>query len=426
MNTLSIKNFGPINSADIEINKINIFIGPQSSGKSTIAKIISFCFWLEKSIVLNQGKEHIDEKFLNKEFLQYHGMTSYLRSDSSIEYHSELIDLYFRDIKNYSIEVKNIENGENGKIAYIPSERNLLSIPNIPALDMSYNYIRSFIFDWLLIHSKYLKTSSFPILDLGVSYFFEENRGDIIRLINDKEISLSEASSGLQSLVPLMIYTNYAAKWIYENESDVSFDKYESLQKSFIKLIMADEPSIAVDDDDFLSSAIKLDSVRNSIKRIMSNRNNEVYDSYGGKIGDFLKRLTKPNYTKLIIEEPELSIFPQTQYELTKYIFNLLNLDRGDSIVITTHSPYVMTSINNLIQAASSIEDGADMNTVLKITGGSFVNYHDVNAWSINNGTIKVINDDDYKMISAEAIDSASNTISNDFDKLLNYATKQI
>ena len=29
-------------------------------------------------------------------------------------------------------------------------------------------------------------------------------------------------------------------------------------------------------------------------------------------------------------------------------------------------------------------------------------------------------------MISAEAIDSASYTISNDFDKLLNYATKQI
>lgn len=425
MNTLSIRNIGPINSADIEINKINIFIGPQSSGKSTIAKIISFCFWLEKSIVLNQGKEHIDEKFLNKEFLQYHGMTSYLSPDSSVEYHSELIDFYFRDTKMFSIDVKNIENGKNGKIAYIPSERNLLCIPNIPALDMSYNYIRSFIFDWLLVHSKYSKTSSFPILDLGVSYYFEENRGDIIRLSNDKEISLSEASSGLQSLVPLLIYANYAAKWIYENESDVSFDKYESLQKSFIKLLMADEPSISADDE-FISSALKLESVRNSIKRIMSNRNVEEYDSFGGKIGDFLKRVTKPNYTKLIIEEPELSIFPQTQYELTKYIFSLINLDRGDAIILTTHSPYVMTSINNLIQAASSIENGVDKNTVLSITGGVSVKFSDVNAWTINNGTITNINDDEFEMISAEALDSVSDTISNDFDKLLNYATKQI
>ena len=425
MNTLSIRNIGPINSADIEINKINIFIGPQSSGKSTIAKIISFCFWLEKSIVLNQGKEHIDEKFLNKEFLQYHGMTSYLSPDSSIEYHSELIDFYFRDTKMFSIDVKNIENGKNGKIAYIPSERNLLCIPNIPALDMSYNYIRSFIFDWLLVHSKYSKTSSFPILDLGVSYYFEENRGDIIRLSNDKEISLSEASSGLQSLVPLLIYANYAAKWIYENESDVSFDKYESLQKSFIKLLMADEPSISADDE-FISSALKLESVRNSIKRIMSNRNVEEYDSFGGKIGDFLKRVTKPNYTKLIIEEPELSIFPQTQYELTKYIFSLINQDRGDAIILTTHSPYVMTSINNLIQAASSIENGVDKNTVLSITGGVSVKFSDVNAWTINNGTITNINDDEFGMISAEALDSVSDTISNDFDKLLNYATKQI
>lgn len=36
---LIIKNIGPINEVEFDLNKINIFMGPQSSGKSTIAKI---------------------------------------------------------------------------------------------------------------------------------------------------------------------------------------------------------------------------------------------------------------------------------------------------------------------------------------------------------------------------------------------------
>ena len=36
---LIVKNFGPIKEVDIDLKKINVFIGPQGSGKSTIAKI---------------------------------------------------------------------------------------------------------------------------------------------------------------------------------------------------------------------------------------------------------------------------------------------------------------------------------------------------------------------------------------------------
>jgi len=423
MNTLSIRNVGPIMNADIEINKVNIFIGPQSSGKSTIAKIISFCFWLEKSVVLNHGKEHIDDKFLYKEIHQYHDMVSYFQNDSCIEYHSDLIDIIFRNVNDFSINVKNIDEGRNGKIAYIPSERNLVSIPNISTLDMSYNYIRSFIFDWLLIHSKYSKTTSFSILDLGIDYYYEDNKGDIILINENKEIPLSEASSGLQALVPLMVYANYASKWIYENEIDVSFDKYEALQKLLLKLILDESKEKKPLTDDEIAKAVKSDSIKRALHHIVTS---DFHEIWGGNIADFMERVAKPHYTKLIIEEPELSIFPRTQYELIKYIFGLLDFERGDSIILTTHSPYVMTSINNLIQSRTAIEEGGEETSVLNITGGVSVHYSDVNAWAINDGTITNIKDDEFKMISAEALDSASDTISNDFDKLLNYATKQI
>lgn len=60
MSRLIIKNIGPIKDVDIKLNKVNVFIGQQSSGKSTIAKIISFCSWLEKKV-------HNEEMFLVKE-----------------------------------------------------------------------------------------------------------------------------------------------------------------------------------------------------------------------------------------------------------------------------------------------------------------------------------------------------------------------
>ena len=50
MQHLIIRNIGPIEAVELELNKINIFMGPQSSGKSTIAKMISFCLWIEKKV----------------------------------------------------------------------------------------------------------------------------------------------------------------------------------------------------------------------------------------------------------------------------------------------------------------------------------------------------------------------------------------
>lgn len=59
MSKIKIKNFWPIingykNNDDsdfIDINKVTVFIDPQGSGKSTIAKLVSCFTWLEKSLV---------------------------------------------------------------------------------------------------------------------------------------------------------------------------------------------------------------------------------------------------------------------------------------------------------------------------------------------------------------------------------------
>ena len=49
---IRIREFGPIKeSGELDISSVMLFCGQQGSGKSTIAKLISTCSWLEKTLV---------------------------------------------------------------------------------------------------------------------------------------------------------------------------------------------------------------------------------------------------------------------------------------------------------------------------------------------------------------------------------------
>ena len=74
MERLIIKNIGPIKNVDITLNKINVFIGAQSSGKSTISKILCHCQWIEKTCYLN-----------DKEFKNYNEVGEFYKT--LVEYH---------------------------------------------------------------------------------------------------------------------------------------------------------------------------------------------------------------------------------------------------------------------------------------------------------------------------------------------------
>ena len=85
MQRLIVHNVGPIRDADIRLKKVNVFIGPQSSGKSTIAKIIAFCSWLEKNKHELEGSYLFTDSVIDK-MITYHRMEGYISDDSQIFY----------------------------------------------------------------------------------------------------------------------------------------------------------------------------------------------------------------------------------------------------------------------------------------------------------------------------------------------------
>ncbi|MEA5421335.1 hypothetical protein VB712_19090 [Spirulina sp. CCNP1310] len=86
---LIIHNFAGIKSLEIDVKKINIFIGPQASGKSVIAKLLFYCKQFIREII-NQGinlknKRDLDRELKNK-FETYFPRDSWGNHDFSIKY----------------------------------------------------------------------------------------------------------------------------------------------------------------------------------------------------------------------------------------------------------------------------------------------------------------------------------------------------
>jgi len=104
MTQLTIRNIGPIKDICLDIRKINVIIGPQSSGKSTIAKIISFCLWVEKDIIRHQDTTGIDADFIAEKLLKFHKLKNYITNASYISFRSDAILFVLKGTEDVSAE----------------------------------------------------------------------------------------------------------------------------------------------------------------------------------------------------------------------------------------------------------------------------------------------------------------------------------
>ena len=90
MKHLIVKHIGPLDQIDIELKKVNVIIGPQSSGKSCVLKLACYCTWVEKRIELTQKPEYFQKEnvFIN-ELVRFHKLKGYIKPDTYVEYESD-------------------------------------------------------------------------------------------------------------------------------------------------------------------------------------------------------------------------------------------------------------------------------------------------------------------------------------------------
>ncbi len=367
---LTIKNFGPIKNVELEFRKVNILIGDQSTGKSTVAKLLSVIkevsVFAEKDLSINghpASKEEIMNEFLNdfRNQLETYGIINYLRKDSYIEFSDLFAHLKY---ENEKITVTKItKEGINKKTnlnAYIPAFReaaillkeSLFGLLSLKAPLPQYFYL----FGQRLSNAKSAKSvyNYMDILDIKYKYVGGK---DIIIMKNGKEITIEEASSAINSSIPLLIVFDNAVESNYPTDKRI----YHHLNCPYI-----------------------------------------------------------------IIEEPELNCFPIIQKKLMEHFISKMKYEANSDfdyycrLIITTHSPYILTSLNNLMYAS---QVGEEHETEVKaiINKKYWINPDDVSAYMLlQDGTCEDILDREENLIKAEKIDSVSGFLNEQFDALLN------
>jgi len=378
MEKLIVKNFGPIKEAEIDLTKYVVFIGDTSTGKSVLAKLISI--FREFSNVLNNKVDYSDLILSFKSQLENYNI-DFNYEDSQIDYLD--INLHIKLLRNeisvakddrvkmtmdefnQFIKTNNILDPTDemqvavrslsmkGQNIYFPAERILTSLVGASISGLWANNValpncfKDFAGKFEVARNR-IRTMKYPDFDFTYSY---SNAQDLIRIGDEGgvEISLVQASSGIQSIVPLLLVLDF--------------------------------------------------------------------ELLGGRIEPRLS---------FLIEEPELNLFPIKQKRLIDYIVKGVNKTKY-KVVFTTHSPYILSSLDTLMLAKNTFDEHPDLKEEISkiVLEDKWIDYDDISVYEVrNDGKVYSIKNEEFKSIDVNAIDSVSDIISEEFDKLteLRYA----
>lgn len=432
MQHIRIKNFGPISELDIDVKDLMIFVGPQASGKSTVAKTIFFFKSLRDdivSLISDYLKSNVAQRPLNiisfkklvsRKFLDYFG--------PSYPFHG--MELTYRYAPGKSIKI--ILESKHSYITPIFSE------------DLCAD------FNTLIQRVVHFKSSNNPkslltskeveLADVERRHFINEIT-TAVQDIFDDDLDLLYIPAGRSLLSTLS-----------EQLQFIETRQMDCLMKSFIQRIVRLRPFFSKSMDDIIKAQMvlsengkngidfsKVRMAEKIIQRILKGK--YIFDGDGEKLYVDKNRYVKLNFASsgqqeslwilllffvaileqhsmyVVIEEPEAHLYPEAQKEIVSLMSLLAN---GKSqLLVTTHSPYILASFNNLIMAEKTGRKHPEIHT--RINKNLWVSHDRVFAGLIEGGKTSDIFDDDLKLMKQEVIDGVSHTINEEFDYLFGY-----
>lgn len=352
MRKVVIRNIGPLQDVEIELAKVNVIVGPQSSGKSCVLKIACYCTWVEKKIELAQSAdEFMSEDYFIKELTRFHKLKGYFRADSYIGYESDHTKFSF-DYRTSKFKFE-WKQGRwdyfRPKVSYIPAERNMVAaIPNWFDVKLYDDNIQSFMADWDRARKSY--TEQLNIMNLGVSYKYDEAKNlDQVEVDEGVTLELTNTSSGLQSLIPLYVHLSYISQL---QDPAKEAQSYSNLQLgAHFLMTMYRELFIKKGKTGSLSTESQIPKISLKTKTtpivvekigpfFFHFRNHE----YADECKKIFNRFINTHHAEIFLEEPENNLFPPTQSRLVDWLLRITEGENGACLFVATHSPYMMTA----------------------------------------------------------------------------------
>ncbi|MDR1181200.1 MAG: ATP-binding protein [Bacteroidales bacterium] len=371
MSKIRVKNFGPVkngfqdNEGWLDINKVVVFIGNQGSGKSTVAKLISTFVWIEKALVRGYSDiKWFERKGINRfksQFLPYHRLETYLYPESTIEYTGEVYSITYQ---NKSLKIKKIstESYSLPQIMYVPAERNLLAyMKGSKKLKLFSKALQDFNVENYNAQQEMNHVVKLPINDTFVEY---DKLNDTLNLKGENyKVKLTDASSGFQSFVPLYLVSDYLAnsvKSYSKNKEPMSSEERIRFQKQ--------------------------------VREIWDN-NSFTEEQKWLAFSALSAKFNKTAFIN-IVEEPEQNLFPSAQWKMLQSLLEFNNMNVGNKLILTTHSPYLIAYLTLSVKAGLLNEkiqtDDLRMELENIVSLHSTIKSKDLSIYELdeNNGTI--------------------------------------
>ena len=428
MAKIVINHLGSIHHVEMDIKRVNIFIGEQATGKSTLCKAVYY-FRNLKEVLLDYyytvGQEGESSKGLLKElssrlkesFVSLFGYSWQLPADLSMDYYYS--EQHWVKIKLMQAERK-----------YISVEFSKILLEELQTLD---NYANKFYESITAINGR----SILPVLENKKFYEYLENEVSRI-LVDDMTTYYIPAGRGLLSLLcNQKTYLNYGEldpinrKFMQTIETlqpkfadgTTHVHKYYPIsERKFNVKKISEEIIHGMKGEYFYQKGREYLQMENSEEEIAINFTSSGQQEILWLYNQLYVLMLKDEKAFVIIEEPEAHLYPILQKNIVDFIVKYINIT-GGSAIITTHSPYILTETNNLCFIGKMKTNDSIRKEIEKLVGKwTYIFLEELNAYKLSNGlhgteVLSLIEKETGELL-AEEIDDISQEINEIYSKL--------
>lgn len=404
MEKITIKNFGPVKEAEIEVKDICVLIGHTACGKSTIAKLLA---------IFNSTKFYC---FTDKEpvesllpLLKYYGIHFPLSKETEI--------VYIKEQYKWIINQKEILTNYLYSEIINEWEKNYHYIKNIPAAKEEITKIINLLPKEL----QATEQAKFETIDIITEIPVQLKKYNIFytQLIQLYLLPDKYGSTYIPAERILMTLLSQAIFRFYDNDIKLpsclmAFASDYSSVQSLLNNYTIDFLDFSVqfnEDDDYFTlgeqNKLPLSLASTGLQSILPML--AVFDEH-------------VRYQHLIvIEEPELNLYTEVQRKLLEYLVQK-SLACKSKLLITTHSPYILSTLQNLLQAGNIAKESKEKAKQIEqiIPRSKWVDYENLTCMFMGaDGTCKNILDEEYYTIGINEMDNVSEELSEIYDSLL-------
>lgn len=423
---LKIQHLGPIENCEINLKQFTVLTGPQSNGKSTVAKAVFFFRTVKQDIlqIMMQGGpkaitgkenalwERVLSQKMKDKFLQLFGTSWVMPQDMYMEY------TYKKDV---SIRVS-LSDGDHDNVT---------------------NYLRIEFSEKIRSHISELEYTNYQNMNAPQKEY-EANR--LNKLFNDQYDTVF-IPAGRNLITLLSTQLNY----IFTSLEGSQLRNIDYVTKRYTELILKLKPLFANGMEGLWASEKNTiqrpTPIPSAIKLLLQDANSVLCCKYKYVDGEERLYLDSKRYIKinlassgqqeivwvfnllfyyllenkkvfLILEEPESHLYPESQRVIGEVLSLFCNC--GNSELITTHSPYLLGTFNYLLMAYQCPEERKEAikGSVHKY---KWLNPDNTSACFICNGFLEdaISDDDGMVLIQNERIDGAAKSINQIADLVL-------